>query len=98
MVAMDFKIPLSNFEGATITVVKSTCPKRKIKSLPTQHQEIINQNYKIIPIEVSCPISVEMPEPIFTMVQPSFSFLQYHYKAKLRKDGFKNKFSPPPQA
>ena len=98
MVAMDFKIPLSNFEGATIALVKSTCPKGKIKSLPTQHQEIINKNYKIIPIEVSCPIALQMPEPLFTTVLPGFSFLQYHYKATLRKDGFKNKFSPPPQA
>jgi len=97
MIAMDSKIPLSNLEGVGITLVKSTCPKEKIKPFAAEHHLKVSEHYKIIPIEVSCPIAFQWQQPIFTLVKPTFNFLQYHYKVTANVDGFKTKFSPPPQ-
>jgi len=98
MIAMDSKIPLSNFEGVSVTVVKSTCPKGKLKTYNSNKTIKVNQHYKIIPIEVSCPIAFQWNQPLFESFNPKMDFLQYHYKAISNVDGFTNKFSPPPQA
>lgn len=97
LIAMDVGIAISNFEGARIAMVKSTCPKAKIKTLNFDHQNITDKNYKVIPVEVSCPIALQVPQPVFISVQPILNFQKYHYKASSRTDGFINHFYPPPQ-